>query len=165
MAKEKARTSSEDFVGLGKAKGWKIYGEEGIFSSLKKSAPNISGARAETGETARQQVEGRPHSSNLSHTIRGLSQAQGSDTVLKENLLSSQECKTTKFIVYSSLKHRKEGPDPEKGAGKPGLTSDHCSGPATCPASSTNPQLEFQVMALANPDILQALIMRKASHF
>lgn len=69
-----------------------------------------------------QQVEGRSHGSNLSHTIRGLSQAQGSDNVLKENLLSSQECKTTKFIVYSSLKHRKEDPDPEKGDGRPGLT-------------------------------------------
>lgn len=42
--------------------------------------------------------------------------------MLKENLLSSQECKTTKIIVYSGLKHRKEDPDPEKGLGKPELT-------------------------------------------
>lgn len=47
------------------------------FSTLfKKSAPNNSGTREDRGETAMQQVEGRSHWPNLSHTIRASSQDQ-----------------------------------------------------------------------------------------
>lgn len=165
MAREKAGTSSERVLwGWGKQKDEKYMGKREFSALSRKSAPNISGSTAETGEAAMQQVEGRTHWLNLSLTIRDLSQAQESDTVLKENLLSSQECKTTKFIVCSSLKHRKEDPDPEKGVGKPGLTSDHCWSHGSGPATLSQPQAQIHNLS-SKPRLWPVLTLHRLFPF